>query len=58
MKTKKVLMLSLDDEPLLWFDSIKDAKKVTNFNNISACCLGTYKTSGGYKWKFYSEVES
>lgn len=51
---KKVLMLSLDDAPLLIFDSQREANRLTNINqsNISACCRGKYKTAGGYKWRF------
>ena len=54
-KKKKVLMLSSDNKPLLWFDSQTEAAKATeiNFRNISACCLGKRKTTGGYKWQYY-----
>jgi hypothetical protein len=54
---KKVLMLSLINEPLLWFDSIKEAGE-TNFidtGSISKCCRGIRKIAGGYKWKFYKK---
>ena len=55
-KHKKVLMLSLDNEPLLWFDSIIEAGEMSGiyFTGISKCCKGKLRTSGGYKWKFYA----
>lgn len=52
---KPVLMLSLDDEPLLWFESQSEAKRVTKIKNIHQCCIGRRKYAGGYKWEFYKE---
>jgi hypothetical protein len=51
---KKVMMLSLNNEPLLWFDSIKEASEMSGANNssISQCCNNTRKTAGNYKWRF------
>ena len=51
---KKVVMLSLDNNPLLWFDSIKEASKETNIvkSSISMCCRKVRKTAGKYKWEF------
>ena len=53
---KKVLMLSLDNEPLLWFDSIAEASKNTYIvrSSISSRCRGVGKTAGGYKWEYYN----
>lgn len=53
---KKVVMLSLDNTPLLWFDSITEASKETKISNstISLCCWGKSKTSGGFKWEFFA----
>jgi hypothetical protein len=55
---KKVLMLSLDNEPLLWFDSMTEASKMCEINlgNIVQCCKGKRKTAGKYKWKYYKEA--
>jgi len=55
---KPVLMLSKDNVPLLWFDSIIEASIETNINNgsISRCCKGKYHTAGGYKWEFYNKT--
>jgi hypothetical protein len=54
---KKVLMSTLDNKPLLWFDSQAEASKMSGVPqpNISLCCSGKYKTAGGYKWEFYYE---
>lgn len=56
-KTKrKVLMLSLSGESLLWFDSQKEANNMLGIDSrrISDCCRGIRKTAGGYKWEFYT----
>ncbi len=53
---KPVLMLSMDNKPLLWFDSMTEASKVSGaqLGGISACCSFTkwHKSAGGYKWKY------
>ena len=51
---KRVLMLSLDNNPLLCFNSIKDASETSKVNgsNICACCRKKVKTAGKYKWKY------
>ena len=56
---KKVLMLTLDDKPLLWFDSLTEASKATNTNlsSISNCCVGSRKKAGGYKWKHFTDFK-
>lgn len=52
---RKVVMLSLNKEPLLTFDSINEAGKESgaNISSISACCRERRKTAGGYKWQYY-----
>ena len=55
---KPVLMLSLDNEPLMWFDSITEASKMSGIFNISHCCLGRKLTAGGYKWQYYKKEET
>ena len=53
-RMRPILMLSLTDEPLLWFDSMKEAKQQFNSSiHISDVCSGKRKTAGGYKWQFY-----
>ena len=34
------------------FNSVSEAQKVTEINNISNCCNGKYKTAGGYVWVY------
>ena len=54
-RKKKVLCISTG----VVYDSIKEASEATGANkkSIGYCCNGKYKHSGGYEWKFYSEVE-
>ena len=35
---------------------IEEAAKATGANNISSCCKGRLKTSGGYVWRYLEEV--
>ena len=61
MYFRPVMMLSLDNEPLRIFRSIKEASKQSGAfeSSISACCKKkkNYKTAGGYKWEFYKKGE-
>lgn len=34
------------------FSSIQEAYSATGINNISACCRGAIKSSGGYEWRY------
>ena len=52
-RSKKVYCVELDKV----FDSMTQAQKELNINNISACCRGIYKTAGGYHWE-YVEVKA
>ncbi len=56
-RKKKIVMLALDNKPLLKFDSMTDANRTTNIqiSNICKCCKGIRPTAGGYKWQFYQE---
>ena len=44
-------------ELLATFPSTQEAERITGINqsNISKCCLGKYKSAGGYVWKYQSE---
>jgi hypothetical protein len=59
---KPVVMFSLDDKPLMWFDSAVEAERYLNKKklHISCCCKNRYgyKTAGGYKWEYYKKEES
>ena len=39
------------------FKSIKEASEFTNINqgNIGSCCLGNYKSAGGFIWRYYGD---
>ena len=41
-------------ELLATFPSTREAERVTGINqgNISKCCLGKYKSAGGYVWRY------
>lgn len=53
-KARPVAMMDKDGNILKTFDSIIQAERELGIHhsNISDCCLGRYKTSGGYKWKY------
>ena len=55
---KPILLLTVDDEPLLWFNSVKEAilalkLKLNSASNISSCLSGKRNKTYGYKWQFY-----
>ena len=56
--SKQVQMFDKSTGELLdTFPSIIEAERVTGIANqsISKCCLGKYKSAGGYVWKYQSE---
>ena len=50
---KKIIQLDLNDNILNEFESMVQAEQETGVsaNNISHCCNGKRKSSGGYKWR-------
>ena len=55
-KSKEVQMFDKSTGELLdTFPSLMEAGRVTGINqgNISKCCLGKRKSSGGYVWKYF-----
>lgn len=52
--SKWVIKLSLDNEILHFYPSVKQAERETGIqdSNISACCRGEYKQAGNYIWKY------
>lgn len=61
MNKTKIVKLSLDGEFIAQYDSILEGKKSVypkSANNISACCKGIQKTSGGYKWMYLKDYEN
>ena len=53
-QSKPVNQYSLDGIYIATYKSIKEASKQTGINqgDISCCCRGKYKTSGGFIWKY------
>jgi group I intron endonuclease len=50
--TLKVIQLSLNNEVIKIWDSIKEAQETLRIGHISTVCKGKRKTSGGFKWKY------
>ena len=52
--SKSVGQYSVDGQLIKIWDSITDVERELNINtaNISSCCLGTRRTSGGYIWLY------
>ena len=55
-RCKKVAQI-LEDDLIVVYDSVKEAKEFTGISDISVVCKGknNRKTAGGYKWKYYEE---
>lgn len=51
------LQFSKDGRLIKLWNSIIDAERTLGFShgNICRCCKGTYKTLGGYIWKYYNK---
>lgn len=56
--SKPVYQYSLDGKFIKKYNSLQEASKINkcSMGNISQCCLGNYKQSHGFIWK-YSESE-
>ena len=52
---KKVDQLTLEGHLIKTFDSIEDAIKSTDVNNILAVCRGVRNKAGGFKWRYSTE---
>lgn len=52
--TRIVVMMDMNENELIVFNSIKDASQFVSGNrsNIGSCCNGRLNTSYGHKWKF------
>lgn len=51
-RKKSVSQYDLDGNFIRSFNSINEAETETGIYNISKCCKGRQKTSGGYIWKY------
>lgn len=55
---KKIVQLDLNNKFIKVWNSIAEASKSLNISKIGDCCLGKYKTAGGYKWISFDEYMS
>lgn len=56
--SKPVYQYTIDGKLVKIYKSLAEASKINNCSrgNISQCCLGSYKTSHGFVWRYESEV--
>ena len=56
---KSVVQLSLDEELIATYLSIKDASQETHIlaSGIIRCCQGKHKKAGGFKWMYKEDYE-
>ena len=52
---KSVLQFDLEGNFIAEYDSAKEAAKSCGLTNISACCIGKYKTAGGFLWRYKND---
>lgn len=60
-KDSSVAVVQLDADTLSFiarYDSMYDAQCSTGARNISKCCKGEAKSSGGFKWMFEDEYQA
>ena len=57
---KRTLQFDLDRNLIKEWECTKDIERVLNINhsNISACCNGRLKTSGGYVWRYADDWQA
>lgn len=58
---KKVMQLSDVGEPIMVYDSVKEASRALGYSKhghvyISAACRGIYSRAYGFKWKYIDEL--
>jgi len=56
LKLKSVEQFTIEGKYLKTFESIKIAQKETGCNDVSKCCRGKYKQSGGFIWKYKDHI--
>jgi len=56
---KPIIQSSLNNEFIKLWDGAVDIEKELDINhsNIQKCCVGKYKTTGGYKWVYYEDYQ-
>lgn len=55
--TKKIIRYDLNGEKIDEFNSLREAERITGINhgNISKCCTGKFKHSGGFIFRFEND---
>ena len=53
----KVIQIDLENNQIKVWNSIQQAQDILKISNISAVCRKKQKTAGGFKWKYYREVD-
>ena len=48
---KAVLQFDIQGKFIARYNSAQEAALMNNLSNVSACCRGKYKTTGGYIWR-------
>ena len=51
-KQKGCLQMDMEGNIIKEWECIRVAQRTLKINNISKCCMGKMKTTGGYKWKY------
>lgn len=49
---KAVLQFDIQGKFIARYNSAQEAALMNNLSNVSACCRGKYKTTGGYIWRY------
>lgn len=49
---KAVLQFDMQGKFIARYNSAQEAALMNNLSNVSACCRGEYKTTGGYIWRY------
>ena len=55
-RKRKIDQLTLEGDFIKSYNSINDATKYTNAKNISGVCRGVRNKSGGFKWRYSTEI--
>jgi hypothetical protein len=52
---KKIIQYDLKGNIINTFQEASKATHIVNYDSIINCCVGKYKTAGGYVWRFYGD---
>lgn len=54
---KKIIQITVDGNFIKEWDSITEAQKYYNINNVATVCRGRQKTAGGFKWMYKKDYD-